>query len=74
MFLNFVNYLEPDPQFGVGYTGGMVKDIEERYLKICRKWNRPWNSQFVKFIGTGADIVDVKHRPYITRIGSEVDE
>ena len=73
MFLNFVNYLEPDPQFGAGFTGGMVKDIEERYMEICRKWNRPWNSQFVKLIGTGPDIVDVKQRPYTTRIGSEVD-
>lgn len=61
IFLNFVNYLEENPQFGHRKTGAMIKEMETR-ARI--------SYPLIKWIGTGPMIKDVISRP----ISMDIDE
>jgi adenylosuccinate synthase len=64
IFLNFVNYIEPNAEFGKGRIGAMVKKMESVYRGIaygCK--SEKVSVPVVKWIGTGPKVSDVKERP-----------
>lgn len=63
MFLNFVNYIEKGADFGKGRVGAFVNEIEEMYFSLSREIGSPINIPFIKWIGTGPNIMNVKERP-----------
>jgi adenylosuccinate synthase len=62
MFLNFCNYYEKNPEFGHGVTGARVKELEKFYLTVEQYGTTP----FIRWIGCGPKISDVKERPDYT--------
>jgi adenylosuccinate synthase len=59
MFLNFCNYYEKNPEFGHGVTGARVKELEKFYLTVEQYGSTP----FIRWIGCGPKVTDVKERP-----------
>ena len=57
IFLNFVNYLDENPEFGHGRTGVLVNAIDEKWRKITNS-----TEPIVKWIGAGFMIEDVYPR------------
>lgn len=63
VFLNFVNYLDDNPQWDHGRTGAFIMELEDVYRTEMEALNREAHSPIIQWIGTGPKHSQVLVRP-----------